>query len=93
MLHKTALLVASVAAALTLAFALTAVGFAPGAKTASVAQAATVSPATEDLGAPPPIQVDKVYVAPPKPQQTITVRKVVKSAGGESEFEDSESGD
>ena len=90
MLHKTALFVASMAAALALAFALSAAGFAPGAKT-TPADAATVNADPAGATAPPTVLVDKVYVAAPKPQQTITVHKVVKGAGGESEG--SEGGD
>ncbi len=93
MLHKTALLVASVAAALTLAFALAAAGFAPGTTIAPVATSATVSTDAADVVAPPPVVVDKVYVAPPQPQRTITVHKVTSSGGGESESEGSEGGD
>jgi len=33
----------------------------------------------------PLIQIDKVYVPAPVPQETITVHKVVQTAGGESE--------
>lgn len=91
MLHKTALLVASMAAALTLAFALTAAGFAPGAPTTPAVEAATVTADAADAGAPPPIQVDKVYVAAPEPRKTVTVHKVVQTAGGGSESEGSES--
>lgn len=83
MLHKTALFVASVAAALTLAFALSAAGFAPGAT--PTAEAATVNADAAGASAPPTVQVDKVYIAAPKPQRTITVHKVLKTAGGESE--------
>jgi hypothetical protein len=82
MLHKTALLVASLAASLTLAIALALAGFAPGTRTAPAATAATTA---ADLAAPP-VQVDKVYVAPPAPQQTVTVHKTIAS-GGENESE------
>ena len=90
MLHKTALLVASIAAALTLAFALSAAGFAPGA-TRAPTQVATVAADTANVAVPPTVQVDKVYIAAPKPQRTVTIHKVVKNAGGESEG--SEGGD
>jgi hypothetical protein len=86
MLHKTALLVASLAASLTLTIALALAGFAPGTSTAPAATAATTAADTADLAAPP-VQVDKVYVAPPGPQQTVTVHKVVASGGGENESE------
>lgn len=94
MLHKTALLVASMAAALTLAFALTAAGFAPGAPATPAIEAATVTSDAADAGAPPPIQVDKVYVAAPEPRKTVTVHKVVQTAGGsESEGSEGSEGD
>jgi hypothetical protein len=82
MLHKTALLVASLAASLTLAVALALAGFAPGTTTTP---AATTAVPAADVGTPP-VQVDKVYVAPPPAQQTVTVHKVVAS-GGENESE------
>ncbi len=83
MLHKTALFIASLAASLTLAIALAAAGFAPGPTTAPAA--ATAPTVAADATATPQVQVDKVYVAAPPPQQTVTVHKVVKGAGGESE--------
>jgi hypothetical protein len=89
MLHKTALLVASLAASLTLAIALALAGFAPGTTTAPAATAATAAADAADVVAPPPVQVDKVYVAPPEPQKTVTVHKVVASGGGENESEGS----
>ncbi len=95
MLQKIALFVASLAAALTLAVALAAAGFAPGATTppvASTTPASTVGADVAEVAAPPPVQVDKVYIAPPKPQKTITVHKVVKAGGGE-ESEGSEGDD
>ncbi len=95
MIHKTALFVASVAAALTLAFALAAAGFAPGAtdqSAAATAPASVVSADTAAVVAPAPVQIDKVYVAPPKPQKTITVHKVVKTSGG-GESDGAEGGD
>ena len=77
---------------LTLAFALSAAGFAPGATTPAT-EAATVGTDTADVATPPTVQVDKVYIAAPKPQRTVTVHKVLKTAGGESESEGSEGGD
>jgi hypothetical protein len=93
MLHKTAMFVASLAAALALAFALTAAGFAPGATPPAAATdpTTTVTAGAADVVAAPTVQVDKVYVAAPKPRKTITVHKVVGSAGGgESESEGSD---
>ena len=43
---------------------------------------------TSDVAAEPRVQVDTVYVAPPAKQKTITVHKVVKAAGGESDEEE-----
>ena len=90
MFQKTALLIASLAASLTLAVALAAAGFAPGTPAAPVDAAAA---ATSPAGTTPPIQVDKVYVPAPIPQKTVTVHKVVQTAGGENESEGSEGGD
>ena len=92
MFQKTALLIASLAASLTLAVALAAAGFAPGAPASPVdaAAAATVGPADT---AAPTVQVDKVYVPAPVPQKTVTVHKVVQTAGGENESEGTEVGD
>jgi len=85
MLQKTALLVASVAASLTLAFALAAAGFAPGATTVAADPVTAVSVDAMSTDAVPLVQVDKVYVPAPEPQKTITVQQVVQTAGGESE--------
>jgi protein-disulfide isomerase len=88
MITKIGLFIASLAAALTLAFALSAAGFAPGSKQASPASA-TVATTTAvgvvpaDALASPQVQVDTVYVAPPAAPQTITVHRVVPSSGGE----------
>jgi len=88
MLQKTALFIASLAASATLAVALATAGFAPGTPAApAVAPTAAADTATP---APPTVQVDKVYIPAPQPQQTITVHKVVKTSGGEA---DTESGD
>jgi len=89
MLQKTALFIASLAASATLAVALATAGFAPGTPAAPVV-APTAAAADTATPAPPTVQVDKVYIPAPQPQQTITVHKVVKSAGGEA---DTESGD
>ena len=89
MLQKTALFIASLAASATLAVALASAGFAPGTP-AAPAVAPTAAAADTATPAPPTVQVDKVYIPAPQPQQTLTVHKVVKSAGGEA---DTESGD
>lgn len=96
MLHKTALFAASLVASLTLAVALTAAGFAPGSTTVpavATTPAGTLGTDAAEAVAPPPVQVDKVYIAPPKPQKTITVHKVVKAAGGGEESDGSEGDD
>ena len=84
MIHKLALFAASLAAVLTLGVALAIAGFAPSAGPASAPTVAGAVQAVDDT-TPPPVQVDKVYVATP-PQQTVTVHKIVGS-GGESEAE------
>lgn len=86
MLQKVAIAVASGAAALTFTVALAAAGFAPGTPvTATDTSATIVAPVAADPA--PTVQVDTIYVAPPPPQQTITVHKVVQTSGGESENE------
>ena len=83
MTHKIALAVASAAAALTLAVALAAAGFAPRPAVSTAADAAPTTDATAADAAPAPtIQVDTIYLAPPPPQQTITVHKVEQSSRG-----------
>ena len=86
MVSKFALFVASVAASLALAGALALAGFAPGAAPSTAATPTVAAPAP-DVAAQPQVQVDTVYVAPPAKQKTVTVHKVVKAAGGESEQE------
>ena len=86
MVSKIALFVASLAASLALAGALALAGFAPGATPAAAATPTVATPAP-DVAAQPQVQVDTVYVAPPAKQKTVTVHKVVKAAGGESEQE------
>jgi hypothetical protein len=84
MAHRLALGAASIAAAAVLAAALAAAGFAPGAPPQPISAAEPVAALTPPE---PTVQVDTVYVAAPAPQQTITVHKVVKGSGGESESE------
>ena len=71
-------LVASLAAALTLAVA---PGRWPASRRARPARRPRPRrpplPTRPTSSAPPPVQVDTVYVAPPAPQKTITVHKVV----------------
>ena len=86
MVSKIALFVASLAASLALAGALALAGFAPGAAPSTAATPTVAAPAP-DVAAQPQVQVDTVYVAPPAKQKTVTVHKVVKAGGGESEQE------
>ena len=88
MVSKIALFVASLAASLALAGALAMAGFAPGTTPATAATPIDAATTTADVAAQPQVQVDTVYLAPPAKQQTITVHKVVKTAGGESEREE-----
>jgi hypothetical protein len=89
MVNKIALFVAAVAASVALVTALATAGFAPGATPASAAAATAADSTTPapEIATQPQVQVDTVYVAPPAKQQTITVHKVVHSAGTESETE------
>lgn len=96
MISRIALFIASLAAALTLAVALSAAGFAPGSSQPTTASTTTVpvDPAAADAATPPPVQVDTVYLAAPARQQTITVQRVAASTGGEAgESGEGEGGD
>jgi hypothetical protein len=88
MRHRIALVVGSLAASGTLAFALAAAGFGP-ADPSLAAAVATDPPAP---AAPPAPQVDTVYVPAPVQPQTITVHRTVAS-GGEHEDGEHEGGD
>jgi hypothetical protein len=92
MINRLALFIASVAAALTLAVAMAAAGFAPG--TAADPPATANPPAAPSPGdlTDRRVQVDTVYLAAPPAQQTITVRKV-SPASGEAESEGAEGDD
>ena len=79
MTQKLPLMAASAAAALTLVMAVAATGFVPRQSVTG----ATDTSAT-DAAATPTIVVDTLYLAPPPPQQTITVHKVVASTAGAS---------
>lgn len=85
MLQKTAIFAASLAASLTLAFALAAASFAPGATTVPADPVAASSVDAAATATARLAQIDMVYVPAPVPQKTITVHKVVKTASGESE--------
>jgi hypothetical protein len=93
MVQKTALFIASLAASVTLAVALAAAGFAPGAPAVPADAAPAVSTDAASASQAPAVQIDKVYVPAPVPQKTITVHKVLQTAGGENESEASEGGD
>ncbi len=77
MIHRSVLFLASLAAALVLAFGLAMAGFAPGGPT-SVADpvVATDAPRPE-----PTVQVDTVYLTAPVPPQEITVTRTAQSQG------------
>jgi len=81
MVHKVALLAASLAVSLVLAVALAAAGFGPAAPVPPVA----TSTQAADAETAPPVQVDRVYLAAPQPRQTITVHKVTAAGSGESD--------
>lgn len=79
MIHRLALFVASLVAALVLAVGLVAAGFAPGPRPADPGGA---MPASSVEAQPTPrVQVDTVYVAPQATPQDVTVTKVVGSSG------------
>jgi hypothetical protein len=90
MIHRVALFVAALAAALTLAVALAAAGFGPRAVPVSAA-AATGAPAVAGPAASDPtprVVVDNVYVKPaPTPASIVVHRTVAGTAvqGGERE--------
>ncbi len=83
MLTRIALLIASLAAAATLVVASVAVGLWPqGQPSPSPIDAAAA--ASTNAGDPSPTpQVDTIYLAPPAPQQTITVHRVVSGPVGD----------
>ena len=86
MVHRVALLVASLAAAITFAAGFVLAGFSPQADPVEAAPVAT--DVSADPSPPPRVQVDTVYLAPQAPPQDVTVTKVIKSSGrGEDEGE------
>lgn len=90
MSRKIALGAASAAAALTLAVALAAAGFAPGSPTTPASSVTIVDQVVTDPVAADPaptVQVDTIYLAPEPKPQTITVQNVVRTSGGEDESE------
>ena len=87
MRHKIALTIASIAASATLAVALAAAGFTPGAAQQAVPVSVPLPTAT------PQIQVDTVYLAPPPPQQTITIQQNAAPVGEGDDGEGNEAGE
>jgi hypothetical protein len=88
MISRIALLIASLATAATLMVALAAAGFAPGSSqpvpaAITTSPASPVSPVVAADPTPPAVQVDTIYLAPVPVQKTITVQRLVASAGGE----------
>ena len=82
MSNRIPLIAASTAAALTLVVAIAAAGFAPTAPEATtVSSPATIEPAAAE----PTVQVDTIYLAPPPPQETVTIQQVIKTSNGEAE--------
>lgn len=79
MLHRAAILAASLTATLTLVAGLVLAGVATG---GGPANAGPVAPAAATLPIPTPrVQVDTVYVAPPARPVEVTVSKVVTTTG------------
>ena len=82
MSNRIPLIAASTAAALTLVVAIAAAGFAPTAPEATtVSSPATIEPAAAE----PTVQVDTIYLAPPPPQETVTIQQVIKTPNGETD--------
>jgi hypothetical protein len=89
MTDRIALAAASAGAAMTFAAALVVAAFAPA---SSVTTAGDTSAAT-DVASTPTIQVDTIYVAPPPPQETITIHKIERTSAGESDDENESGGE
>ncbi len=82
MFHRVALFVASLTAALVLAFGLAMAGIVPvPAPSGAEPVAATIDPPQQ-----PTVQVDTVYLTPPVAPQDVTVTRTV-NGGGEHENE------
>ena len=91
MTNRIALAAGSAAAAITLAVALAAAGFAPKPNVAAdPASLTTSTDATASPVAAPTVLVDTIYVAPPAEQQTITV---TDGNGGEAEHDGEHDGE
>jgi hypothetical protein len=78
MIHRVAFFVASLTAALALAFGLAFMGVGPSTTPGGAVQqvAATVDPPPQ-----PTVQVDTVYLTPPVAPQDVTVTKTVTGGG------------
>lgn len=88
MIHRVAILTASLVAALALLVGLVVAGFAPSA--APIAAEPVSAPVIAATDVPPPVvHVDTVYVAPAAAPQEVVVTKVVKAprSGGDDENE------
>ncbi len=84
MVHRLALFVASLTAALVLAAGLALGGLIPAQPVPVVADAAPASP---DAPPQPTVQVDTVYVTPKVKPKHVTITRSVRSGGGEQEHE------
>lgn len=84
MVHRLALFVASLTAALVLAAGLALGGLIPAQPVPVVADAA---PAAMDAPPQPTVQVDTVYVTPKVKPKHVTITRSVRSGGGEREHE------
>jgi hypothetical protein len=92
MTNRIALAAGSAAAAVTLAVALAAAGFAPRPTVAADPASLTTSidAAATTPAAAPTVLVDTIYVAPPAERQTITV---TEGNGGEAEHDGEHDGE
>jgi hypothetical protein len=94
MIHRVALLVASLAAALVLAVGMAMAGLAPASSPAPRTDGDQVVAATDSAAPPEPaIQVDTVYLVPPGEPADVTLTKVVRAPSGEHEDEHESGGD
>ena len=84
MVHRLALFVASLTAALVLAAGLALGGLIPAQPVAVVAD---VAPAAQEAPPQPTVQVDTVYVTPKVKPKHVTITRSVGSGGGEHEHE------
>ena len=90
MVHRLALFVASLTAALVIAAGLALGGLFP---TQPAPVAADPAPASLDATPQPTVQVDTVYVTPKVKPKHVTVTRTVRSSSGEGEHEREGRGD